>query len=73
MPDRDRLSDSSADVVPDEASEVDAQVIEHGNDTIGMTAKIDTSGRCGIASAEAQKIENNHAMPPREQRNDIPP
>src|SRR5687767_8123841 len=73
MPDRDRLRDSTADVVTDDAGEVDSQMVQDRDEAFGVTAKVDGAGGRGVASAEAEKVEDHHAMSGGKQRNDVAP
>ena len=59
-----RLRDPAADVVADQARGVDPQMIEDGDQTVGVRPKIDGVGakRRWIAAPKAEEIENDDAV-----------
>lgn len=68
-----RLSDSSADVVTDEACAVDAEQVEQYEKPIGMRFNSEREIAGWIGAAVAQQVEDDHASTFREEWHQVLP
>lgn len=73
VPYRDGLRDPATDVVSREAGEVDSEMIEDGNQPIGVGTKIDARIRRWIAAPEAEEVEHDHPVSAGEEWHDRAP
>ena len=69
----DRLRDTAADTVTDDARFFHIELVEHGDDAIGVRADVHRPAHGTIAAPEAEEIEDDEAMPRRHERNDVAP
>ena len=73
MPHGDGLRDAAAHAVTDDARFFDIELVEHGDDAVGLRLHVHRALHRAIASPEAEQIEHDEAMARRHERDDIRP
>src|SRR3954467_11610516 len=73
MPDSDRLRDSTADAVTNNARLANFELVEYGDDAVGVRANVHFVLRRTIAPAKAEEVEYDETMALRHERNDVAP
>jgi hypothetical protein len=68
-----RLSDSAADAVSDEARAIDAKLIEQCDRSLGVRADVDWVRAGPIAASVAEEIEDDQSVSGWHQRDDVAP
>jgi hypothetical protein len=70
---RERLSDSAADAVSDEARALDAKFIEQCDRSFGVRADVDRMRAGPIAASVAEEVEDDQSVSGWHQRDDVTP
>jgi hypothetical protein len=68
-----RLRDSTADAVTDEARATDAKLIEQCDRSVSVRGDVDGMRAGAIAASVSQEVEHDQSMPGRHQRDDTAP